>query len=130
MHWLYVDSMNEAVDLLSHEMSTRDIAELHARAMQALVAQLRNQKRADTSSPRPATRAGASRTLQSGAATSRPRCAGRCGPRMKHAAATSMTAGGVVPRRRGSSSTIACRTQTAAPTTPKAWSFAAARTTI
>jgi 5-methylcytosine-specific restriction endonuclease McrA len=49
----YVDSMNEALDLLSHEMSSRDIAELHARAMQALVAELRKEKRADTSSPRP-----------------------------------------------------------------------------
>ncbi|HMJ15647.1 MAG TPA: hypothetical protein VK524_29725 [Polyangiaceae bacterium] len=48
----YVDSMNEALDLLSHAMSTRDIAELHARAMQALVAELRKQKRAQTDSPR------------------------------------------------------------------------------
>ncbi len=49
----YVDSMNEALDLLSHEMSTRDIAEVHARAMQALIAELRKQKRADTHAPRP-----------------------------------------------------------------------------
>ncbi|HEY6557715.1 MAG TPA: HNH endonuclease signature motif containing protein [Polyangiaceae bacterium] len=49
----YVDSMNEALDLLSHEMSARDIAELHARAMQTLVAELRKQKRAETDSPRP-----------------------------------------------------------------------------
>ena len=49
----YVDSMNEALDLLSHAMSTRDIAEVHARAMQALVAELRKQKRADTLAPRP-----------------------------------------------------------------------------
>ncbi|HMJ10115.1 MAG TPA: HNH endonuclease signature motif containing protein, partial [Polyangiaceae bacterium] len=49
----YVDSMNEALDLLSHEMSDRDIAELHARAMQALVVELRKQKRAETDSPRP-----------------------------------------------------------------------------
>lgn len=49
----YVDTMNEALDLLSHEMSTRDIAELHTRAMQALVAELRKQKRAESDALRP-----------------------------------------------------------------------------
>jgi 5-methylcytosine-specific restriction endonuclease McrA len=51
----YVGSMNEALDLLSHEMSSRDIAEVHARAMQALVAELRKTKRAETDRPRPTT---------------------------------------------------------------------------
>jgi hypothetical protein len=46
--------MNEALDLLSHEMSARDIAEVHARAMKALVAGLRKKKRAATDRPRPA----------------------------------------------------------------------------
>jgi 5-methylcytosine-specific restriction endonuclease McrA len=49
----YVGSMNEALDLLSHEMQSRDIAEIHARAMQALVAELRKKKRAETDRPRP-----------------------------------------------------------------------------
>jgi hypothetical protein len=44
----YVDCMNEALDLLSHELGTRDIAEVHARAMQALVAELRKRKCAAT----------------------------------------------------------------------------------
>src|SRR6201999_4479988 len=51
----YVGSMNEALDLLSHEMPSRDIAEIHARAMQALVAELRKKKRAETDRPRTTT---------------------------------------------------------------------------
>jgi hypothetical protein len=48
----YVDTMNEALDFLSHEMRTRDVAELHARAMKALVAELRKKKCAETDRPR------------------------------------------------------------------------------
>jgi 5-methylcytosine-specific restriction endonuclease McrA len=48
----YVASMNEALDLLSHEMSKRDIAEVHARAMTLLVAELRKKKCAATHRPR------------------------------------------------------------------------------
>jgi 5-methylcytosine-specific restriction endonuclease McrA len=51
----YVGSMNEALDLLSHELPSRDVAEVHARAMQALVAELRKKKRAETDRPRPTT---------------------------------------------------------------------------
>jgi 5-methylcytosine-specific restriction endonuclease McrA len=63
----YVASMNEALDLLSHEMSTRDIAEIHARAMALLVAVLRKKKCAATDRPRPSTdapRAAADRAMR------------------------------------------------------------------
>ena len=48
----YVDLLNEAFDLLGHEMRTKDLPEVQLRAMRELVRQLRKRKRAETERPR------------------------------------------------------------------------------
>ncbi len=48
----YIDLLEEARDLLAHQIPDRDLAKVHERAMQTLVGALRRQRRAATEKPR------------------------------------------------------------------------------